>query len=495
MSNKDFLDQFSSKNQKPDSFKEEERVKITKERKPVNVKLLIIVVLGLLLVAGIVLFIIFRPTIEVLNFVGSDSSEVTAWIRQNEIETKGVVFKEEYSFDYDKGIVVSQSEEEGKKVRKDAKLTFVISLGADPDELVSLPDIKSMNKQEIQDWIKENKLTKTKIVSTYSDTVPDGEVISYDLKGVDENQFTRSSTLNITISKGEQPAGTVTVPDFINKYYSEVETWAKSNKIELSKVENYSDKVAKDYVISQSVEAKKEMKEGETLTVYVSLGKGIKVPNFASMSKNDVDSWLEENSAYCKINKKHSSSEDYIIDQSISAGNFIGTDNKLHITINLGNYFYLDEIGMTLVGNSYDKFKDLSYELVEKGIYIDTHKTWVASDKPAGTILNIESIKHKDTSYSEIQRLPLDVDITCRVSDGSGANKFKFVVSDFTTVQELDNWINENGQYELNYLVDGSAPVAADMAKTISEIKDADGNPISGEVMLSYGTTINVIAS
>ena len=28
MSNKDFLDQFSSKNQKPDSFKEEEKVKI-----------------------------------------------------------------------------------------------------------------------------------------------------------------------------------------------------------------------------------------------------------------------------------------------------------------------------------------------------------------------------------------------------------------------------------------------------------------------------------
>ena len=40
MSEKDFLEQFSSNN-KPDSFKEEERVKVTKEKKPLNVKLLI----------------------------------------------------------------------------------------------------------------------------------------------------------------------------------------------------------------------------------------------------------------------------------------------------------------------------------------------------------------------------------------------------------------------------------------------------------------------
>ena len=42
MDNKDFLDQFSN-NGKPDSFKEEERVPVTKERKPLNIKLLLLI--------------------------------------------------------------------------------------------------------------------------------------------------------------------------------------------------------------------------------------------------------------------------------------------------------------------------------------------------------------------------------------------------------------------------------------------------------------------
>ena len=53
MSNKDFLSQFSDNNKKPDSFKEEERVKVTKEKKPVNVKLLLVILAIVLAIVGI----------------------------------------------------------------------------------------------------------------------------------------------------------------------------------------------------------------------------------------------------------------------------------------------------------------------------------------------------------------------------------------------------------------------------------------------------------
>lgn len=419
MTNKDFLSQFSGDGKKPDSFKEEERVKVNKEKKPVNVKLLVIILAIVLAIVGLVLFLVLRPTIEVKDFVGSNVSEVKAWIKQNDIETQGVIFREEYSFDYDEDYVISQSIDPDKKIRKNAKMDFVVSKGADPDELISVPDIENMYKDELQDWIKENKLTKTKLMSVYSEDKEEGEVVSYEFKNCDADTFTRSSILNINVSKGPQPAGTVIVEDFVKQDYSIAEAWAKKNKVELIKTEKYDDKIAKDLVISQSIEAKKEMKQGESITIVVSLGKGVKVPDFSTMSNDDVNDWAKENAAYCKVKNKYADTDDYVIEQSMKAGQYIGENSKLELTLNLGSNFYLDEIGFTIINNSYDKFKDFALELEEKGLYIDTHKNYVDSDKPLGTILSINKIYDENGRvYSEVQRLPLEVNVTCNISNG-----------------------------------------------------------------------------
>lgn len=445
MTNKDFLSQFSGDNKKPDSFKEEERIKVTKERKPVNVKLIVIILAIVLAIVGLVLFLILRPTIEVRDFVGSNMSDVKAWIKQNDIETQGVIFKEEYSFEYDEGYITYQSVEPNKKIRKNTKMDFTVSIGADPDELISVPDIESMYKEELQDWSKENKLTKTKIISTYSDSVEIGAVISYEFKGCDADTFTRSSILNITVSKGPQPAGTVTVEDFVKQDYSVVEAWGKKNKVEIIKATKYDDKIAKDLVISQSIEAKKTVKEGESLTVVVSLGKGVIVPDFTTMTDSEVDEWIEDNKAYVKVKEKYSTDGAYIIEQSIATGKYVSEDNKLHITKNLGSTFYLDEIDFKIANNSYDKFKDYATELEEKGIYIDTHRNYVPSTEPELTILGINEIYDEDgNTYSTVERLPLVVHVRCNISDGS---LLEFNYADFKDekLSILDSWIQANG--------------------------------------------------
>ena len=454
MSDKDFLSQFSGSNKKPDSFKEEERIKVTKEKKPVNVKLIVIILAIVLAIVGIVLFFMFRPTIEVREFVGEDSSEVKAWIKQNEIETQGIIFREEYSFDYDEGYIISQSIEAGKKIRKDAKMDFVVSKGADPEELVSVPDIMSMYKDELQEWVKENKLTKTKVMSAYSDDVESGAVISYEFKnGADAENFKRSSTLTITVSKGPQPAGTVTVDDFVKQDYSVVEAWGKKNKVEIIKTTKYDDKIAKDLVISQSIEPKKNVKEGESLTVVVSLGKGIRVPDFSVMSKEEVDDWVKENSAYVKVKEMHSNEGVYVLEQSIAPGKYIGDDAKLHLTLDLGGSFYLDEIGFNIVGNSYDKFKDYAMKLEDKGIYIDTHKEIVESDEPARTILGIMEIyDNSGRKYSKVEKLPLEVHIRCYISNGA-KEKVQLPYNTLIghTISTLDGWISDNPLKGISY--------------------------------------------
>ena len=417
MANKDFLSQFSTNN-KPDSFKEEERTPIENNNKKISPKAIIIGIISLVVVAAIVFVIFFMPKIKVEDFTGSRKENATAWIRQQGIETSGIIFKEEYNFDYDEGIIISQDPIKGKVTNK-AKMTFVISGGPDPEESITVPDLSSMDKEEISKWIKTNKLLSTKINTTYSDTVEADGFIEAKYSGCDEDSFTRGCTLKISISKGAKPEEEIVMANFVKKTYAEFEAWATPKKIKLNKTESYSDTVDLGLIISQSVKENEKIKAGDTVNVVVSKGKGIKVPDFSTMSDSNINDWIQENNAYCKVIKKHYDSESYFISQSIKPGVSIGGDKKVTIELNLGDHFYLDELGFTIVGGSYDKFKDNSYVWMDTlGVYIDTHKNWVEDEKPAGTILGIDSIYSGSNKYSEVQRLPLEVNITVNVSSG-----------------------------------------------------------------------------
>ena len=120
---KDFLDQFSDED-KPASFQEEERVPVQRERKPVNVKALIIAAIVLLLIGVGSYFLFFSPKIEMPNIVGKTKADVGSWVKQQGIESSGIVFESVYDFDNDEGVIISQSIKSGKKVKKNVKLNF-----------------------------------------------------------------------------------------------------------------------------------------------------------------------------------------------------------------------------------------------------------------------------------------------------------------------------------------------------------------------------------
>ena len=498
--NKDFLSQFSDSGKKPDSFKEEERIPVSKPKKEINPMMIIVPSVVAVIVVVALVYIFVFPHIKVESFVGKSQNDAAAWIKQNEIESAGIVFKEEYSFDVAKGNVVSQTPESGK-VKKDAKMTFVISKGADPDELVSLPDIKNMTKSEIESWISENKLSATKINTTYSDTVAKDEVISVDLS-VDTDKFTRGTSLKINISKGPAPAGTIKVEDFSKKDYSYVESWAKSKKVTLKKVEAYSDDVMSGYVISQSIAADKEMKEGETLTVTVSKGKGVTVPNFLKMSETEYNTWKDTNTGENAIQVKekvyYSDSASYVLKQSVTAGTTIAQSEVVIVTINKGDGFYLNE-ALTALGydyvegsTSYDRLDDWSYKAKEIGLNAQVHVytgNYVASDKPKGTILKIEYAKDEDgNKYSINEKLPLDARIFCSVSSGElDKDEYSVKNDDIATLtsksisyDSIKAWIDARSAHAFGIKEEHDQTIKSDTNYTVKgfEYKDSYGNSV-----------------
>lgn len=454
MSEKDFLSQFSSDGKKPDSYKEEVRVKVEKPKKQINPKVFIITGVVVVVLGVLSYFLFFAPKIEMPNFVGQTKNDVAAWVKQQGITTSGIVFKDEYNFDNDEDVILDQSIEAGKKVKNDVKITFTISKGADPDEKVSVPDIKNMTKSEIESWIKENKLTKAKITTTYNETVEKDKVISYEVKGVDEADFTRSSTMNISVSKGPQPAGTVTVTDFKDKYYAEVESWAKTNKINLEKVEVYDDKVESGKVVSQSVVANKTMKQNETLTVTVSKGKGVKVPDIYKMNKEEIEAWAAKNGIVPTVTTKYSNSDSHVLSANVKAGQTISASDDVQIVLNAGKYFYAADEGLTeIVGMNANKLEDWCNSKREKGIDGFAGNWSGSSEVYSETYSKGQIVSYEISSYSTGQtynfndRLPLDVRFSIVVSKGKyyklndmfGDKGNKATVSDIMSVLSSRN--------------------------------------------------------
>ncbi|MBP5280159.1 MAG: PASTA domain-containing protein, partial [Erysipelotrichaceae bacterium] len=375
---------------KPASFKEEERVPVKKEKKPINTKALAITAGVLLVLAIASYFLFFAPKIEMPNFVGMTKNDVAAWVKQQDIDATGVLFVEQYDFDTADGTVLTQSIAPGKKVKNNVKINFSLSKGPDPDEKIAIPDLYSMEKEDIQAWIQTNKLQKTKISTSYNEDVDANYVIDYTFTGCEEDSFTRGCTLKINVSKGSAPAGKVTVEDFFKKTYEQVETWAKSKKVNVSKTEQYSDQVDKGLIISQSVVAGRTMNEGDTLNVVVSLGKAVYMPNMIGWNTSKVRNWSAENGYSVDMEEEvYSESEKgEVISQNVQAGKLLGKSEYIKTVVSLGNVVdFGDHTGEPYHGGS-SSLHEMKDRALEKGAGFSLNKSFEYSDTvPAGYVI------------------------------------------------------------------------------------------------------------
>ena len=331
-------DAYGGLNGMPASYGEEQVVRVNTPKKQVPVIAWILLAIAVAGISFAVYWFKFAPHITLPDFRGKNISEVSTWAKQNKMESSAIATSEPvYSMEYEKGVVVEQSVAGGKKVKKDTPITFTVSNGPDPDEKIAfLTDIKSMTSGEIQSWISENKLLKAKVVTQYSDTVESGNVISYEVKNGSEEEFTRGTTLNVICSKGPAPAGQVTVDNFVGKMYADVESWANTKKIKLNKTEAFSDQVDKDKVISMDKKQGETLKEGDTLSVVVSKGKGVKIPNLVGYTKEQLEAWRADADNNVSIVEKtiyNAAPAGSVIEQSLKAGSVVEAGEVLELTI------------------------------------------------------------------------------------------------------------------------------------------------------------------
>ena len=332
-------DAYTDEDGRPDSYNEEQFTRVVKPKRHLNPLGIGLLALLALIILGIAGYILFFPKIKVENFTGEKIDKFTNWAKQNKMESSAVAKTEEYSLEYDKDIIIDQSLPEGKKIRPDTPITVTVSLGPDPSEEVSfITDISTMHIDEVVEWANENKLSKFKKTAQYSDTVPEGEIISYQVKNGTEAEFTRGTTLNVYYSKGPAPAGQVTMDNFTGKNYAEIETWARNKKVLLQRQDTYSDTVENNIIISTSKKQGETMKEGDTIVVVVSKGKGVHIPNLVGYTKEQLEAWTANRNNNVTVVTKSIYNEapaGSVIAQNAAPGTVLNAGDVLELTISL----------------------------------------------------------------------------------------------------------------------------------------------------------------
>ena len=357
MEKKDYLKELAAEaEEKPESFREERVEYMQKE--PFDYRKLLAAIAVLVIAAVAVYFLFLAPKIEMPDFVGQSKTDISNWVRQEKIETSGIVIREEYNFDNEEDTVIAQDVPAGTRVKDDVTVTFVVSKGADPDELIDFPDLKNMDSEEISEWVAENKLSRVDISTLYSNTVPEGEVISYEITQASEVDFTRSSRLNVVVSKGVAPAKTISLEDLVGQTRAYVEAYAAQNKLDITYVEVYDEDVMEGMVIAQSVAKNTDIKEGDSLTVTVSKGQVVLMKNLVGMTREEAGLWLSNNQVSSNFGQEstlrytNEHNAGTIISQSIKAGSVIGDEDYLFVTESKGMLDLHDFAGAVYVSGT-----------------------------------------------------------------------------------------------------------------------------------------------
>ena len=404
-----YLDSVSA--QKPESFDEEHFVPVKNARMKKTLPFLLI----LLLITVSAAIIINKKT-TLPDMTDWDESQVQSWIDRTHKNTK---LEAVFDLKIPAGHYVSQSIEKGEKISKKTPLTIYLSSGPDPNEAISVPDLRSLSLAQLKEWIETNKLTNTVIRYESHSSLPKDQLIDFEFVDGSAQSFMRKNRLNIYISNGQKEAQTVvSLPDFIGKNVSEVLSWAEKNKVQVIINRVFNATVANNVVVSQSIAKETKMNISDELIVEISRGKEIIVPDFQTFSRQEAQelaSLLGLKVFFKYVDSE--SAEESVISQSEAPQTSVDESQivTLHLSKKLTRHLVPDFIGLSV-----QEAKELAQLL--------NIKLFVKNSPNNGETKIISQSHGKDLMISEDTVVTLEVD----------PNSLLIKVPDFFNMSRID---------------------------------------------------------
>lgn len=226
----------------------------------------------------------------------------------------------EFSNDVAKGNVISTDSKQGTTLNPDDHVTLTVSKG----KKIKVPDLTNKTMYEITEWMIENNL-QINYSDRYDNKIKSGRVIEANYKKGDIIE--EGTTVDVVFSKGKLKMPKVTDIDSFK-------TWADTNGVKYEIIEEFNNDVAQGDIIKTSVKTGKVINLDETITVYVSKGEAINIPDFNGKTKNEAQKECDNLGLICSFTEETSTSkEGTIIKQSISSGTEVTKGESITLTI------------------------------------------------------------------------------------------------------------------------------------------------------------------
>jgi beta-lactam-binding protein with PASTA domain len=372
--------------QKPGFVKPEQKPMTPAPKSSKKFKRYISISLGVVILLAIIIgtVLLFNRGVEAIDLVGWTENDAQLWAREKGINLQ---VEKEYSDEVEAGKIISQSVTKGTRIKKGEFMQVLVSLGHDLSVTLPLPDLMSMTKEEIEAWAAENFMAKVRITAEHSLDVPVGGVIRYEINDdtvVDE--VSRNTPIYVIVSKGpeDEEGLTVTIPNFKEMALADSYLFADENGILLIVEEEYDDYVPQGSIISQSIKAEEKVAKGTEITLLVSKGKMITIPDFSGYSKERATAVAGGLGIPITIRERYSSAPaDTFISQSIKGGSEYNEGDILELVYSIDNKVVLS----SFVGQTRDAMEAWAKELNDQGASISIKVTNTKSNSPKGTIL------------------------------------------------------------------------------------------------------------
>lgn len=205
---------------------------------------------------------------------------------------------------------------------------------ANKNKDIQIPNLVGVTEDEVKKRLEGTKITY-EIEEKYDVDVEAGLVISQDPEFKSNYTIKENAHIKLVVSLGQK---IVTVPKVIGYTEKEAKEMLEAQDLEVVVVEEFDKKVEKGIVISQDVEANKEVAASTTVTIKVS--KGIEeavVPNVVGKPQEEAVNMLKEAGLTVSaiLNEQDTTKEDgTVLKQSLDAGSTVEKEANITITVN-----------------------------------------------------------------------------------------------------------------------------------------------------------------
>lgn len=396
------------------------------------------------------------------NFVGKSMTDAIEWATAN-----GITLNQEYEYSdmIPEYHVINQDVAVGTKVKSIKSLTIAISEGASPYKEVVIPNMIGWDTERVLEFIEKNYLTNV-LVDFVQGNENENTLIDQSISG----NVQRNEEIKLVFSFGdERHYSEVKLIDLSDKSQFQAEFYLKQYGIQYEINYDFSDKVKRGNVISQSIKAGEIVSiSGEDATVVVitiSKGAKITVPDLKKMNVSEITNWVIKNKLKIEFKDRYddATKENDVLDANYNKGDVIEEGTLITITLSKGK--------LTMQKfNSYTEFREWAdgYGI----LYEEQHEFSDTVD--AGEVIKYsynvgDTIKNKDV-------------VIVTLSDGK---KVEVPNVRGLTKTEATNKLNNAG---LGYSFVYKYSNDVDKGKAISQ-------SISSGSVVSKGTTVTVTLS